>query len=76
MKTVNTKLFANNRKLHKFATCNLNFETKLFSDMHNPDVDILAEFQNIQHSRYRVTAFQSYFHRRRTCTNRLWIPQK
>ena len=23
-----------NRKLHKFATCNLNFETKLFSDMH------------------------------------------
>ena len=37
---VNTKLFANNRKLHKCATCNLNFETKLLSDMHNPDVDI------------------------------------
>ena len=26
VKTVHTKLFANNRKLHKFATCNTNFE--------------------------------------------------
>ena len=40
VKTVNTKLFANNCKLHKFATCNSNFEMKLLSDMHNPDVDI------------------------------------
>ena len=38
--TVNTTFFANSRKLHKFATCSLNFETKLLSDMHNPDVDI------------------------------------
>ena len=40
VKNANTKLFANNRKLHKFVTCNSNFETKLLSDMHNPDVDI------------------------------------
>ena len=40
VRTVNTKLFANNHKLHKFATCNSNFKTKLVSDMHNPDVNI------------------------------------
>ena len=40
VKTVNTYLFANNRKLHKFATCNSIIETKLVSDEHNPDVDI------------------------------------
>ena len=26
VKTVHTNLFANNHKLHQFATCNLNFE--------------------------------------------------
>ena len=40
VKSVDTKLFANNRKLHKLATCNSNFKTKLLSDMHNPDVNI------------------------------------
>ena len=29
VKTVHTNIFANNRKLHKFTTCNLNFETEL-----------------------------------------------
>ena len=29
VKTVHTNLFANNRKLHKFATTNNNFEKKL-----------------------------------------------
>ena len=29
VKTVHTNIFANNRKLHQFTTCNLNFETKL-----------------------------------------------
>ena len=33
VKTVNTNLFANNRKLHKFSTCNSNFEKSLLSDM-------------------------------------------
>ena len=36
VKSVDTKLFAKYRKLHKFATCNSNFKTKLLSDMHNP----------------------------------------
>ena len=40
VKTVLTNLFAKNRKLHKFATCNLNFETKLLSDIHTPNVHI------------------------------------
>ena len=29
VKTVHTNIFANNRKLRKFTTCNLNFETEL-----------------------------------------------
>ena len=33
VKTVHTNLFANNRKLHKFATCNSNLEKSLLSDM-------------------------------------------
>ena len=32
VKIVHTNLFANNRKLHKIATCNSNFEKSLFSD--------------------------------------------
>ena len=35
VKTVHTILFANNRKLHQFATCNLNFEKSLLSDMNH-----------------------------------------
>ena len=69
VKTVHTNLFANNRKLHKFVTCNSNFETKLFSDIHNPNVNIKAEFENNRPSRYHVTEFQIYFHRRRTTQN-------
>ena len=38
-------LFANNCKLHTFATYNLNFVTKLLSDMHNPNVDSWAKFE-------------------------------
>ena len=33
--TVHTNLFAKNRKLHKFATTNTNFEKMLVSDMHH-----------------------------------------
>ena len=40
VKTMHTNIFANNRKLHKFETCSSNFEIKLLSDMHNPNVDI------------------------------------
>ena len=37
---MNTNLFANNRKLQKFSTCNSNFDLKLLSDMNIPDVDM------------------------------------
>ena len=40
VKTMNTTLFSNNRKLHNFVTCNLNIETKFLSDTHNSDVDM------------------------------------
>ena len=33
VKTVHTNLFANNRKLHDFVTCNSNFEIWLYSEM-------------------------------------------
>ena len=35
VKTVQTYLFAKNCKLHKFATCNSNFEKSLLSDMNH-----------------------------------------
>ena len=34
-KTVHTNLFAKKCKLHKFATCNSNFEKLLLSDMNH-----------------------------------------
>ena len=40
VKTVHTNLFAKNCKLHKFATCNSNFEKSRLSDMHYPLTDI------------------------------------
>ena len=44
-KTVYTNLFAKNCKLHKFETCNENFETSRLSDMHHPLTDIQADFE-------------------------------
>ena len=35
VKTVHTNLFSNHRKLHKFVTCNSNFENSLLSDMNH-----------------------------------------
>ena len=55
VKTVHTNLFANNRKLHKFATCNSNFEILLLSDM-----DHLISHISVDHKilRFVRTAFQ------------------
>ena len=36
VKTVHTILFANNHKLHYIATCILNFEKSLLSDINHP----------------------------------------
>ena len=46
VKTVHTNLFAKNYKLHKFATCNSNFEKSRLSDIHYPLTDIQADFKN------------------------------
>ena len=62
VKTVTTKII----KLHKFTTCNSNFETKLLSDMHYPTPDRYAKFEINRSVSYRATAFQRYFYRRRT----------
>ena len=35
VETVHTNIFANNRKLHKFATYTSNFEKSLLSDMNH-----------------------------------------
>ena len=60
VKTVITK---KKIKLHKFTTCNSNFETKLLSDMHYPTPDNCAKFEINRHVSYTATAFQRYFHR-------------
>ena len=66
VKTVHTNLFANNRKLHKFATCNSNFEKSLLSDMDHLISHISADLKINRLSRSVRTAFQIYFYRGRT----------
>ena len=57
-KTVNTNLVAKHCKckLHKFATCNSNFEKSHLSDMHYSITDIQADFEINRPIRYRITA--------------------
>ena len=65
-KNVHTNLFAKNCKLHKFATCNENFEKSGLSDMHYPLTDIQADFEIKWPTRYQITAKRNYLHRRQT----------
>ena len=51
MKTVHTKLFAKNRKLHKYVTYDLNFKIKLLSDMHHRITYLYINFQQYRVSR-------------------------
>ena len=44
----------------------MNFKKSLLSVMHYPTPDIYAKFQTNRHVSYSATAFQRYFHRRRT----------
>ena len=53
---VHTNLYAKNCKLHKFTTCNTNFEKSRLSDMHYPLTDIQANFEINRHMRYQITA--------------------
>ena len=66
VKTVHTNLFANNSKLHKFATYNSNLEKSLLSDMGHLISHISFDFKINRLCRSVRTAFQKYFYRRRT----------
>ena len=57
---MHTKLFAKNRKLHKYATYNLNFETKLLSNMHHLITYLYINFQQNRVSRSVKTCTQVY----------------
>ena len=50
-----------NRKLHKYATCNSNFETKLFSDMHHRITYLYINFQQNRVSRSVKTVHTNLF---------------
>ena len=58
---MHTKLFAKNRKLHKYATCNSNFKTKLFSDMYHRITYLYINFQQNRASRSVKTVHTSLF---------------
>ena len=58
------KFICNICKLHKFTTCNKNFEKSRISDMHYPLTDMYAHFEINRPVRYRNTAKRNYFHRR------------
>ena len=72
VQTVHTHIFANDRKLHKFATTNSNFEkNRLFQTcvlVHDMYIiqDIQADFKINRLIRYVSTAKRNYFHRRQT----------
>ena len=66
VKTCTQICLKKNCKLHKFATCNWNFEKSRLSDMHYPLTDIQANFDINRSIRYQITAIRNYFHRRQT----------
>ena len=55
IKTVHTNLLAKNCKLHKFETCNSNFEQSRLSDRHYLVTDIQANFGVNRQIRYQIT---------------------
>ena len=48
-------------KLHKFATCNSNFEKLFLLDMHHLTPNICVEFETNRLVSYSATALQSTF---------------
>ena len=55
-----------NYKLHKFSTCNKNFEKSRLSDMQYPLTDIQSDFEINRLTRYQIIAKRNNFHRRQT----------
>ena len=56
VKIVHTNIFGKNCKLHKFSTCNYNFEKSRHSDMNYPLMDIQADFKINRHVIYQISA--------------------
>ena len=64
VKTVHTNLFAQYRKLHKFATTNNNFKKKIILDIHHHETYMYINFQPDQvmivPTRYQITTKRNY----------------
>ena len=63
-KTVHTNLFAKNRKLHKFATSNSNFEKKMYLDMHHHKTYMYINFQQNRINRSVITVHTNVFRKK------------
>ena len=61
VQTVHTNIFANNRKLHQFATSNSNFEKINYLDMHHRITNMYINFQQSQVSRSVQTVHTNIF---------------
>ena len=63
-KTVHTNLFAKNRKLHKFATTNSDFEKKMYLDMHHHKTYMYINFQQNRINRSVITVHTNVFRKK------------
>ena len=61
VKLVLTNIFANNRKLHKFATTNSNFKKNIISDMHHRVTYMYINFQQNQVGRTVKSVHKNIF---------------
>ena len=61
VQTVHTNIFANNHKLHKFATTNSNFEKIDYLDIHHRITYMYINFQQTQVSRSVQTVHTNIF---------------
>ena len=63
--TVHTNLFAQYRKLHKFATTNSDFEKKILLDMHHHKMYMYINFQQNRVKTQVITVLTSLFAKNR-----------
>ena len=61
VKTVHTNIFANNRRLHKFATTNSNFKKNDFLDLHHRETYLYINFLQNRVSRSVKTVHTNLF---------------
>ena len=64
VQTLHTNIFANNRKLHKFATTNSNFEKKMNLDMHHHKTYMYINFQQNRINRSVITVHTNVFRKK------------